>query len=576
MATIPTFQGEARISGEAGVVRSLGGERQRAQDYSALESAKLQKLNQVSNIGEQVTGIGKKIKDARDAEDLADARLELLNGYIEIENTFVQEDFRENNRPETYEDIYQNLSTQLNNRIQTGAGKYSDRVKGAIANELAEQQIKSKVTVRSIGNKHEIDRVQGEVINKLEFYENAAVKAHLSGNTEWYTKALTDARSYLESKKGVVGERAVEATMNDFNNRINKTILEVEIDKDPIGSLEAIKKNEIGLDEADKLYYESIATAKALQFKKLQIAMFDKQEARNTKLRNAQIKRNDLLTTVQYHQGKINIKDVLNRGEMGNISTSVVNNLVNEWQSPSSKVDNPDVVADLNYQLALGQDILVNAKEQYDLGNLKGSTYSSLVGKVGDKKYKLAVNELKQSLGIDMVTESLFQSTGRGQEARVRKQVFPKAVTTMNAKINSGMEPTQAARETITEYKVNVERVGVDITTRNTKYQNDIQTMKMPDASYWPNSDKLNKQNIMKNLINLQNKFNSGEIKQQEYNDEIFWLNNWYQMATKGDMESLNITPQSATSIVDKEKFIIEETNRQKEIDDLNTFKSRR
>lgn len=394
MAQIPTYNGQQTFTSEAASVRSLGAERETPQDYSGLKRAKTNAFSRYNEIGNKLTDIGNKLQDAAEAEDLADARIDKAKAYAELERQMASPEFRETNKPEMYDDFYQNATKQINNAILKKYNSSSGRVVKRIDDELQEQTIRSGVVSNSLAMNHRVDIAEGEIINKAEWYKNAAAEAMANGKPDWYLNFRNDWIGYIEGKTSIIGADKVEQWKNAFEGDLNTKVLSSQIDADPVGTYNLFKEGKIkGLSAASHEIWKGKAKAAAIAENRMILADEDRQYRIDERDRVKRERDSSMAARIGFYNGlqsendrvpgvpTLTMKEVLKLGSERKIPEATVKSLWSTSQRAETVKNNPWAVNEINEMIADNKPVdEINTRLRYynDKGEINDNTVAIL------------------------------------------------------------------------------------------------------------------------------------------------------------------------------------------------------
>ena len=118
---VPTYDQQLTPTGQAGVSKSLAGEKRSPMNIPNTEAAKWSALKKTSD---KLFNIGQKISEAEDAAEYNDALIKLKEGYAQIKNDLkTNPDYNEYSVSQ-FEQRNEELSTELQSNVIGGMKKY--------------------------------------------------------------------------------------------------------------------------------------------------------------------------------------------------------------------------------------------------------------------------------------------------------------------------------------------------------------------------------------------------------------------------------------------------------------------
>lgn len=436
-------------------------------------------------------GVGEEFRRAKQASDLTIAMSEAVTSLNDLET------------------VYSNQANPDLNKFQADVASLHDTIIGNMQDAVTRQAFASRFSNIAASTRHNVTRVARK---RIEETGRASLDASL------FTLRSSVALAKTEAQKQAILEEAVNQVNDAYNSgflnaeqRVNMlqgfagNIEEDEIRASIMGDPETAMKDLT--DPTRFTYMDEGRRLTLLERAQTQVRLNDEREARaETRLekRIAQIKK-DLVADADFDTWQLEFNQNLDNNELerrANLreisQTAYVQIQRRRRDKPGGTgYDNPLVVGDLAYQIALGIDVRKGLQQAVKDGHIKDSTYISKMTALGAKHYSLA-NKL--------ITTAL--QPGPFEQYRPDKNKrMAEAIERLDTLINRKEDAVESALTIIYDYTSDLRR----------------NVYNLPRPRYLPEGkeSRQSEQAMDKAILDTYDAYNRGALSDREYRYEM-------------------------------------------------------
>jgi len=192
--------------------------------------------------------------------------------------------------------------------------------------------------------------------------------------------------------------------------------------------------------------YKEKVTKKIEQARKDTIATNDKKEKEAEKQKKKEVDESDYNTLLEFRADKIPFAEITNRADRRQISPELYDKIYKEYHGELAKPqkNNPLVLGSLTERMVIGQDIREDVKKHWLAGGITDETYTTLIGKVADKDFKLGQEILRIKMEPGPFERRILS------DANMR---YGEALERYIGLVGKGEKPTEAAKGIVDSYK---------------------------------------------------------------------------------------------------------------------------
>lgn len=479
---IPTIINQPILpSGKGGSEYSLPGEKK-----SPLQIPKSKEAmwNTVAQEADKITNTAQRIRDARDASELANNRLALQEGILKLKDKYESPEFRKNNDFDNYTKLFDVDYKKLSDRIYNNS-KITNKNKKHLDLLIREQGILGKNNTQTIAEKDEINEIHSDFIIRTETRKNKLIEASMTGDFTLANTMQADQTADVEAMglAGILNPDQAFRHAEKFNHTTNHVININRIDR--AYDLSKIEDNPLAGKMSEKALntiiknYGDPKDAQEIQFKHYAEGKLNKLKG---ELKQKNFIDNDLLN----RKKKGAISKMMETGEN---SPKVIIDIRNSNIGDSEKSE-ADVRA-FNHKMDIASNIHIN------INKVKYASFKDEPGIIANLKKKRKSAPIEDRVGIDMTinqTELAIANKRKLLEDNFAGYMHSIGITEPGAMVAEGK------RIGVQDY-----HISVLTTDQVDKFKTELRTAKPEDA--------------VKGLIGLKEKFKESDTQNILFRD---------------------------------------------------------